>query len=459
MIARSYVLGVDLSYLIADPKVDDINAAFKIGATVKELGQGADAAANLNYADTASGTPIGRVIVDGKVRVDDSAKTRPRDELYMLPDKPLHIGKAPANALWALQGSPPLLRDGVKVISDGVVRDQLGSDIWSRPAYRIAYGLTLQGRLVVVRTRTEVTLDKLADIMFAMGCADALNGDGGGSAYLWPADNGWGRKIGAALTIKKGEQSDMKPLKVGIDAGHGPNTAGKRCPDDSMREYHFNSVVARYVRDSLSGYTTAAGAAIETKYMHDDSRDVPLSERVSTANAWPADVYVSIHANAAGSGWSDANGIETYTAKVCSAKSTELAEAIQRELIAATGLRDRGVKREDFTVIAKTSMPAVLIEAGFMTNKTESALLKSDAYRRKVAQAIVAGLVKVFGLKAKPEPQKDDGGVRVVVNGSELLQRGKLIDNTTYVPARAIAEALGAKVKWDQASKTVYIDM
>ncbi len=147
-----------------------------------------------------------------------------------------------------------------------------------------------------------------------------------------------------------------------------------------------------------------------------------------------------------------------------SAASVKLAEAVQRRLIEETGRRDRGVKRSDFYVIKNTAMPAILVEAGFMTNRTEAELLKSDGYRRKVATAIVGAIVRLYGLKPKEEPkvieEPEKAGrleATVKVNGTALAEKGYVEKGVTYVPVRAVAEALGAKVKWDGAAKTVEI--
>jgi len=196
-------------------------------------------------------------------------------------------------------------------------------------------------------------------------------------------------------------------MKIVIDAGHGPETPGKRSPDGSLREYQFNSVVARYVADALlRGYE-----GIEILMTHDDSRDVPLKERTDRANAWKADLFVSIHANAAGDGvtWNSAQGIETYVYTSRPPDAVALANAVQRQLIRATGRPDRGVKSANFHVLRETKMTAILVECGFMTNRQECELLKSDEYRRKCASAIVAGIVETYGLKRKPGsgPQND----------------------------------------------------
>jgi len=191
-------------------------------------------------------------------------------------------------------------------------------------------------------------------------------------------------------------------MRIVIDAGHGPETPGKRTPDGSLREYQFNSAVAKYAADELlHGYES-----VEILFTHADDRDVPLRERTDRANRWGADLFVSIHANAAGEGWSSAQGIETYVYDTRPPAAVALANAVQRQLIRATGRPDRGVKSANFHVLRETKMTAILVECGFMTNRTEAELLKSDEYRRKCAEAIVAGIVETYGLRPKQPAQK-----------------------------------------------------
>src|SRR5690625_4807002 len=137
-------------------------------------------------------------------------------------------------------------------------------------------------------------------------------------------------------------------VKFAIDAGHGNFTSGKRAPDDSMREFHFNSVVAKYVNDQLKSYN-----GVQTTYTHDPTgkRDVPLSERTNKANNWGATAFISIHANAFRGTWHTGGGIETYAYTTKPRGSTQLATKIQDELIKATGLRNRGVKFANFHVL------------------------------------------------------------------------------------------------------------
>lgn len=218
-------------------------------------------------------------------------------------------------------------------------------------------------------------------------------------------------------------------MKIMLDAGHGLHTAGKRTPDDSMREFHFNSVVANYTREVLLKYEN-----VTVDFAHDPSGkvDIALIARTNTANSKKSDVYVSIHANAYGASWNDANGIETFVHNTASAVSKNLATLIQSKLIKATSLKNRGVKSADFHVLRETNMPAVLIECGFMTIKHEAELLKSDEYRKKCAGAIAESLVEFYNLRLK-------GGMNVANTKDQTVSEW-------------------AKASWEKAIKNKIVD-
>ncbi|CEG23461.1 Sporulation-specific N-acetylmuramoyl-L-alanine amidase [Planococcus massiliensis] len=172
-------------------------------------------------------------------------------------------------------------------------------------------------------------------------------------------------------------------MKIIIDAGHGPETPGKRSPDGRLREFHFNSAVAEAVKKRLvlDGHSVI--------FSHQKEADVPLHERTHLANRLKAELFISIHANAFGSAFNSSCGIECFTYTKPSAAAKTLAASLQNALVLATGRPDRGVKGADFAVLRDTSMPAVLIECGFMTNRIELELLKSENYRTSCAGAIV----------------------------------------------------------------------
>jgi N-acetylmuramoyl-L-alanine amidase len=192
-------------------------------------------------------------------------------------------------------------------------------------------------------------------------------------------------------------------MRIILDAGHGKNTPGKRTPD-GMREFEFNSAVVEYIKTHLNGYQN-----VDVRFSHDPTGkvDVSLDKRTDYANQISADVFVSIHANAFGSGgWNAAQGIETFIHTSKPKVATNLANLVQKKIISKTGRSNRGVKTANFQVLRTTKMPAILIECGFMTNKEEATLLKSESYRQKCAQAIAEALVEFYNLKAKPQPPK-----------------------------------------------------
>jgi N-acetylmuramoyl-L-alanine amidase len=194
-------------------------------------------------------------------------------------------------------------------------------------------------------------------------------------------------------------------MKFMIDAGHGINTAGKRTPD-GMREFEFNSTVAEIAKKLLLEYQN-----VEVVFAHDPTGkvDVPLAERVAKALKEKVDAVVSIHANAFGDDWNDANGIETFISEDrMPFTELELASYIQNHLIRETGRKNRGVKRGNLYMTKVSNMiPSVLVECGFMTNREEAALLKTAAYREKCATAIVNGLVEQFKLKPKAKVKQE----------------------------------------------------
>lgn len=190
-------------------------------------------------------------------------------------------------------------------------------------------------------------------------------------------------------------------MLVCIDPGHAKNTPGKRSFDGTLLEYEFNRCVALWLKYHLErhGVKTIYSCDVET------STDISLSNRCKTANNAKADLFVSIHANAFGITWNNANGWEIFIYKG-SVNGKKLAEAIRKESIALLKLKDRGIKTSNFTVLTKTNMPAVLIEHGFYTNKKECAKLKDLEFRKKCAIADAKGILAYLGIAWKEETEE-----------------------------------------------------
>ena len=213
-------------------------------------------------------------------------------------------------------------------------------------------------------------------------------------------------------------------MKIAFNAGHGANTAGKRSPDGTVREWRVNDKVVDELMKLAVQYEGVQVMRIDDP---DGSTDVPLSERVKKANAWGADIYVSVHQNAFGSGWNGTRGTETYSYPG-SAKGAALAKTVQAEVVRVAGTKNRGQKTAAFYELKYSKMPAILVECEFMTNQAAADWMKTGSYGGTFAKAIMSGIRKHYGLKAKATPKptpttstKSGSGVhRVIVNGKQV---------------------------------------
>lgn len=174
---------------------------------------------------------------------------------------------------------------------------------------------------------------------------------------------------------------------VVLDAGHGYQDPGA-ISVNGRKEKDFNLAVALKVDKLMKN-----DASINLVLTRNDDSFLELKERVKIANDLKADIFISIHAN---SGASTANGTETYYKKDDSVK---LANVVHKNMLAATGLKNRQVRFGNFHVIRETNMPAVLIEAGFLSNTSDEAVLFNSAAQDRMAAAIVASMKEYLGVK------------------------------------------------------------
>ncbi len=173
--------------------------------------------------------------------------------------------------------------------------------------------------------------------------------------------------------------------KVVIDPGHGGSDPGA-VGINGLRE----TDIVLEVSKNVSEYLTKKG--VKTILTRKNERTLDLQPRVVKANNSKADAFVSIHANATRGQRRDVNGLETYY--YSGYKGYSLAKNIHKQiLIASSQSPDRGVRRSRFYVIRKTSMPAVLVEIGFVTGMYDAALLRQKAYRDKMSFAIAKGIL------------------------------------------------------------------
>lgn len=116
---------------------------------------------------------------------------------------------------------------------------------------------------------------------------------------------------------------------------------------------------------------------------------VSLKGRVDLAERRNADLFVSIHANSVGLSRPDVSGLEVYYYS----SGYNLARSVRSGILNSVRVRDRGVRKARFYVLRKTSMPAILVETGYVTGREDAAKLASPQYREQMAQGIANGIL------------------------------------------------------------------
>jgi N-acetylmuramoyl-L-alanine amidase len=180
------------------------------------------------------------------------------------------------------------------------------------------------------------------------------------------------------------------PRLIVIDPGHGGNDPGAMNQSAGLVESHLTLSIARRVqallmRDGWRVTLTRDGDYEVGDPNGDDKQE--LQARCDVANAAGARLFISIHINASVSSTPD--GMTTYYWRP---SDRAFAQSIQQALVAATGDTDDGVKRDNFYVIHHTVMPAVLVEAGYLSNSHDAALLEQPAFLERIAEGIARGV-------------------------------------------------------------------
>lgn len=198
-----------------------------------------------------------------------------------------------------------------------------------------------------------------------------------------------------------------------LDAGHGGKDPGSRGHFNNEKEYTIK--VTRLIRDMLQkkGYRVVM--------TRNSDVFISLANRVNIANKYaPNAIFVSIHFN---SGQSRANGIETFTispigvphmgrgvrardahpvpGNIMGSASVALATAVHSRTLMYLNdprygnnfkMADRGIKHARFNVLTGIKIPAILLEGGFLSNRTEASKVHSPTYQKTLARAVVRAI-------------------------------------------------------------------
>ncbi len=193
---------------------------------------------------------------------------------------------------------------------------------------------------------------------------------------------------------------------VVIDAGHGGFDRGG-IPRQRVAEKVMTLDVAQRLQKRLrqAGYRVVM--------TRDSDVFISLGERVRIASRYRDAILVSVHFNSAAR--VGANGVETY---YYSNNSAQLAADIHRHVVSSTSTENRGIRRRGYFVLRRSSVPAVLVECGFLTNPTESRMALDSSYRQRLADRIADGVMGkptppnrpvVAGLVHLPSPIRSTG--------------------------------------------------
>lgn len=208
------------------------------------------------------------------------------------------------------------------------------------------------------------------------------------------------------LCLPVGSAAGRNFSTVVIDPGHGGFDRGG-IPRQRVAEKAMTLDVAQRLQKRLrrAGYRVVM--------TRESDVFIPLGERVRIASRYRDAIFISVHFNSATR--EGANGIETY---YYSTQSAKLAADIHRHVVSSTSTENRGIRRRGYFVLRRSSVPAVLVECGFLTNPTESRMALDSSYRQRLADRIADGIMGkptppnrpvVAGLVHLPSPIRSTG--------------------------------------------------
>jgi len=170
---------------------------------------------------------------------------------------------------------------------------------------------------------------------------------------------------------------------VVLDPGHGGRDPGAVGIGGLQEKQVVNDVTPQ-----VAAILRSQG--VNVVLTRDSDYELDLAPRVQIAERANATIFVSIHANAISMSRPDVNGLETFYA---SAAGQRLANTVHASVLAEMGMRDRRVRSARFYVIRNTSMPAILVETGFVTGAEDAPNLADPVWRERISVAIARGIL------------------------------------------------------------------
>ena len=280
-------------------------------------------------------------------------------------------GPATYNAVISFQNKNGLTADG-----------QVGTATWDILFDTVSGGTTYTRILKVTSPLMygediKAVQNKLNSLGYNCGTADGYYGNATKSAVIsfqsakgLTADGEVGPATWSALfnssSSSGGGTLPGGSIKVFIDAGHGGSDPG--AVGNGLKEKDIVLSIATKLGALLNG------RGISIKYSRTTDTYLSLEERARLANAWGADLFVSIHANSA---TSSVRGTECYTHPTANTATKTLSGNVSRAIANKFGISNRGHKEANFAVLRLSNMPSILVETAFISNSSDANLLNT----------------------------------------------------------------------------------
>lgn len=192
--------------------------------------------------------------------------------------------------------------------------------------------------------------------------------------------------LGACQTVSEEQQHSKNTARsfttVVVDAGHGGKDSGayrRFGPPEKSATLDVAQRLSRKLRESQ----------LKVVMTRSDDTFIPLDTRVDIENRTKNSIFVSIHFND-----SRKRGIKGYETYFHSAFASGLAQRVQSKLLTMKGAVNRGVHVANFRVLRKATYPAVLVECGYLSNRSEGYEARSEDYREQLADKIAEAIVE-----------------------------------------------------------------
>jgi N-acetylmuramoyl-L-alanine amidase len=190
--------------------------------------------------------------------------------------------------------------------------------------------------------------------------------------------------ISACTTIHTGRVKDTSKTftTVVVDAGHGGKDSGtyrRHGPAEKIVALDVAQRLERKLRESQ----------LKTVMTRSSDVFIPLDQRVAIENSQKNAIFVSIHFND-----SRKRGIRGFETYYHSGPASELAHRIQSKLMTIPRSGDRGVRTANFRVLRMANYPAVLVECGFLSNRSDGKQARDWEYRELLADRIAEAIVE-----------------------------------------------------------------